>query len=136
MRVSSSSRPLGLWGGGPAGTPESAGQLRPHDAGTRILYTGLAGILAVLLGDWAWLTFVKGQASAESFQEAARVVATVGPASSADAPATYLVISAAAMLVTVVLTAAFTAGVVDRLLGPRLVGARDCRGRATSSSLV
>jgi voltage-gated potassium channel Kch len=113
-----------------------AGQLRPHDAGTRILLVGLAGILAVLLGDWAWLTFAAGHDSAESFQEAARVVATVGPAASAGASSHYLLVSAVAMLVTVVLTAAFTAGVVDRLLGPRLVGLIGARALPRSGHVV
>jgi len=113
-----------------------AGQLRPHDAGTRILLVGLAGILAVLLGDWAWLTLAAGHESVEAFHEAARVVATVGPATSAGAPTHYLLLSAVAMLVTVVLTATFTAGVVDRLLGPRLVGLVGARALPRSGHVV
>jgi hypothetical protein len=112
------------------------GQLRPHDAGTRILLVGLAGILAVLLGDWAWLTLVAGHESVDAFHEAARVVATVGPATSAGAPTHYLLLTAVAMLVTVVLTATFTAGVVDRLLGPRLVGLIGARALPRSGHVV
>ena len=113
-----------------------AGQLRPHDAGTRILFVGLAGILAVLLGDWAWLALVAGHESDEAFHEAARVVATVGPAKSGGAPTSYVLLSALAMLVTVVLTATFTAGVVDRLLGPRLVGLIGSRALPRSGHVV
>jgi voltage-gated potassium channel Kch len=98
-----------------------AGQLRPHDPGSGILLGGLVGILAVLLTDWAWLVFGAGHPTAKAFHEAARVVSTVGPADAGDSTAGYLLLSAVAMLVTVVLTAAFTAGVVERLLGPRLV---------------
>jgi len=112
------------------------GQLRPHDAGTRILFMGLAGLLAVLLGDWAWLTLGAGHGSAEAFHEAARVVAAVGPATSAGAPPGYLLVSGVAMLVTVVLTATFTAGVVDRLLGPRLVGLVGARALPRSGHVV
>ena len=70
------------------------GQLRPHDAGTRILLGGLAGILLVLMADWAWLTFAAGHGPADAFHEAARVVATVGPALPDHSPGSYLVISA------------------------------------------
>ena len=113
-----------------------AGQLRPHDTGSRILFAGLAGLLAVLLGDWAWLTLVAGHSSAGAFHEAARVVATVGPASAEGEPARYLLVSALAMLVTFVLTATFTAGLVDRLLGPRLVGLVGTRALPRSGHVV
>lgn len=112
------------------------GQLRPHDPGTRILLVGLAGILTVLLADWAWLTFAVGHRPADAFFEAARVVATVGPAMPDHAPGTYLVVSALAMLATVVLTAAFTAGVVERALGPRLVGLVGTRALPRSGHVV
>jgi hypothetical protein len=112
------------------------GQLRPHDAGTRLLLGGLAGLVAVLVGDWAWLTFGAGHAAAESFHEAARIVATVGPAPGSGKPAAYLLLSALAILATVVLTAAFTAGLVDRLLGPRLVGLVGPRALPRSGHVV
>ena len=113
-----------------------SGQLRPHDAGTRILLVGLVGIVAVLLADWAWLTFAAGHGPAYSLHEAARVVATVGPATTTGAPTHYLLAAALAMLVTIVLTAAFTAGVVDRLLGPRLVGLIGVRALPRSGHVV
>lgn len=112
------------------------GQLRPHDAGTRLLLGGLAGLAAVLVGDWAWLTFGSGHAAAASFHEAARIVATVGPAPGSGKPTAYLVLSALAILATVVFTAAFTAGVVDRLLGPRLVGLVGPRALPRSGHVV
>jgi voltage-gated potassium channel Kch len=99
-----------------------AGQLRPHDAGTRILLGGLVGMLAVLLGEWAWLVVLHGHASAEAFHEAARVVTTVGPATAPAGDARYLMLSAVGMLMTLMFAAMFTAGLVQRMLGPRLVG--------------
>ncbi|MCX5562916.1 TrkA family potassium uptake protein [Streptomyces sp. NBC_00038] len=96
-------------------------QLRPHDAGTRLLIVGMLAVLAVLAGDWAWLVG-HGHPPAEAFFDAARVVAGVGPAvAPADAHG-YQVLSALAMLGTVAFTALFTAGVVERMLGPRLIG--------------
>lgn len=99
-----------------------AGQFRPHDSGTRILLAGLVGILTVLLGDWAWLVTALGHPPAEALHEAVRVVTTVGPAATSAGHGTYLLLSALAMVTTLVFAAMFTAGLVDRLLGPRLVG--------------
>jgi hypothetical protein len=99
-----------------------AGQFRPHDSGTRILLAGLAGMLVVLIGDWAWLVTELAHPPAEALHEAARVVTTVGPAAPSQSHESYLVISALAMLATLMFAAMFTAGLVDRLLGPRLVG--------------
>ncbi|XRQ08935.1 potassium channel family protein [Actinomadura welshii] len=105
----------------PARLRRLAGQLRPHDAGTRIMLAGMAGMLAVLLGDWVWLLGL-GHAPAEAFFDAARVVTTVGPAAAPHHSALYEAVSGAAMLGTVIFSAMFTAGLVDRMLGPRLVG--------------
>jgi hypothetical protein len=99
-----------------------ASQFRPHDSGTRILLAGLAGILTVLVSDWVWLVTDLGHPPAEAFHEAARVVTTVGPATTGQGHETYVVMSALAMLATLMFAAMFTAGLVDRLLGPRLVG--------------
>ena len=98
-----------------------SGQLRVPDVGSRILLAGLGGLLLVLLADTAYLAWHEHLSPAVAFFEAARVIATVGPASAEHASTDYLVASSVAMLATVVLTAAFTAGVVERLLGPRLV---------------
>ncbi len=99
-----------------------SGQLRPHDPGSRILLAGLVGLLAVLLADFAYLVLRLHHGAALSFFDAARVVATVGPAAAPEEDRVYLVGQSLAILVTVVLTAAFTAGLVERLLGHRLVG--------------
>ncbi len=98
-----------------------AGQLRPHDAGTRIMLTGLLGMLAVLVGDLAWLLAL-GHHPAEALFDAARVVATVGPAAAPAHSTTYPVLASMAMLSTTVFSAMFTAGIIERMLGPRLVG--------------
>lgn len=96
------------------------GLLRPRDTGTRILFTGFAGLNLVLLLDWLWLAAGAGHSVVASLQEAVRVVTSVGPASSDHAPAAYTLFSCLAMLTTIVFTAMFTAGIVDRLVSPRL----------------
>lgn len=93
---------------------------RAHETGTRILMAGLLGLAVVLLGDWAWLTFGEGHGAVDAFHEAVRVVTTVGPAADPHGNEMYGLIASSAMLATIVFTAMFTAGVVDRLLGPRL----------------
>ncbi|QTZ90430.1 NAD-binding protein [Streptomyces auratus AGR0001] len=98
------------------------GQLQPHDADARLLLIGLLGIVAVLALDWAWLVSVFHRPVSTAFLEAARVVAGVGPAAPHDGHPGYEVVSGVAMLVTVGFTALLTAGIVDRLFGPRLVG--------------
>ena len=94
---------------------------RHHDAGTRLLLIGLLGLGAVLVSDFLWLVLVKQHPAGESFLEASRVVATVGPGPT-DVGGGYGLASAVAMLATVGFTAMFTAGLIDRLLEPRLLG--------------
>ncbi|WP_435602131.1 NAD-binding protein [Streptomyces sp. bgisy130] len=98
------------------------GQLQPHDADARLLLIGLLGIVTVLVLDWIWLVGVFHKPVSTAFLEAARVVAGVGPAAPHDGHPGYEVVSGVAMLVTVGFTALLTAGIVDRLFGPRLVG--------------
>lgn len=94
-------------------------QLWPHDAGARILVIGLLGMLAALLSDWAWL-MTEGVPAADAFQEAAAVVATVGPVAHHDTA--YAIFSGVSILLTLVFAGMFIAGLVEVLLGPRLVG--------------
>ncbi|MFJ9541408.1 potassium channel family protein [Streptomyces sp. NPDC101225] len=95
-------------------------QLRPHDAGTRVLVVGMLAVLAILLGDWVWLVG-HGHPAPEAFFDAARVVAGVGPAQAPARAHTYQVLAALAMLGTIAFSALFTAGVVERMLGPKLI---------------
>lgn len=98
------------------------GQLRPHDSGSMILLAGLVGIAGLLLVDTVIGLAVLHEPFVEAFHAAVRTVATVGPVPSDDLPAGYLVFSALAMLLTIGLTAMFTAGIVEHLLSGRLIG--------------
>ncbi|MFF0345182.1 NAD-binding protein [Kribbella sp. NPDC004875] len=86
----------------------------------RILAQGLAGLAVVLVLDWSWLALVAGHPPVAALGEAVRVLATVGPGPEHPSGA-YGLLSAFAMLATIVLTALFTAGLVDRFVEPRLV---------------
>jgi TrkA-N domain len=94
------------------------GLARSPDQGTQMLVIGLAGLLAILALDWAWLTFAEHHDPVAAVVQAVRVVATVGPAT--DMHGAHAVAASLAMLLTILLTAMFTAGFVDRLLSPRL----------------
>jgi voltage-gated potassium channel Kch len=96
-----------------------------------VLLGGFLGLLVVLTGDFVWLTVGDHRGPVASLFESARVVATVGPGPVAGSAA-YAVFSSLAMLATVGFTALFTAGLVDRMLEPRLVtlfGARSAPRR-------
>jgi hypothetical protein len=107
-----------------------------HEVGVRILLTGLLGLATVLVADWAWLVLGAGHGAVESFGEAVRVVTTVGPAGEVDGDPVYAVLASMAMLATIVFTAMFTAGVVDRLIGPRLTAVWGSRALPRSGHVV
>jgi len=98
-----------------------SGQLRAHDDSARILLAGLAGLVLVLLTDWVLSMTALHDGPLPSFYNAVRVIATVGPADAGGEPRSYLVVASTLMLITIVLTAIFTAGVVNRVLSGRSV---------------
>lgn len=98
------------------------GQLRPHDSGSTILLAGLAGIALLLVIDTVLGLTVLHEPFVEALHAAVRTVATVGPVPVDGAPAGYLLFAALAMLLTVGLTAMFTAGIVEHLLSGRMIG--------------
>jgi len=96
-------------------------RLRSFDSHTQLLMWGVFGLAVVLGVDWTWLSLGGHQNPVEALLEAARVIATVGPGPSGTTTA-YSLFSALAIITTVVLTAMFTAGLVQRLLEPGLLG--------------
>jgi voltage-gated potassium channel Kch len=97
------------------------GQLRPHDSGSLILLMGLAGILLLLTVDTLAGLLVLHETPIGAFHAAVRTVATVGPVPIEEDHPGYLLFAALAMLVTIGLTAMFTAGIVEHLLSGRLI---------------
>jgi hypothetical protein len=111
---------------GPDGRVRSAlrllrGQLRPAEDSGRTLLLGFGLLVAALAVDWLLSVTFLDESGLVALYVAARVVATVGPAESdLHAPDWYLAVSSALMLLTIASTAIFTAGLVNRLLSPRL----------------
>src|SRR5665811_2165560 len=103
-----------------------AGQVRPHDAATRFLFIGLSGLASILVLDWLLAVTALHENGIRALYIATRVVATVGlGAADAHAPGWYQ--ASASMLLTIVFTAVFTAGVINRLLSSRsiaIIGSR------------
>lgn len=114
----------GLW----SRVRDSVGQFAVHDDATRVLLLALAALAVVLATDWALSATVLDRGPAEAFYAATRVVTTVGPGDAeVHAQTWYLLLASAFMLATVIATAIFTAGVVDRVRSARslaLVGRR------------
>ena len=98
-----------------------AGAFNPTYAGARILFAGLLGLLLIFAIDAVLLATVLGIGAVDSIYGAARTLTTVAaePALS-TAPGWLKIVSAAGMLLTLAFAAMFTAGLVQRLLDPRL----------------
>ncbi len=93
------------------------------DATARMMLLGAGGLSAILVLDWVIGVLLLHQRVIETFFAAARVLATVGPAGTdGHLPQWYLVVSALLMLLAVVFTALFTAGLIDWFASARTVG--------------
>jgi len=96
--------------------------LHPFEPSARTLMAGLVGFLLLLLLDTVATVVVFDESLVEGFYAATKTIVTVGPNSLIDdGPGWFKVFSAMVMLAAVGFTAIFTAGVVNRLLAPRLV---------------
>ena len=99
----------------------ASSQMRPFDASSRLLVFGLGALLVVLATEILITMLSFDHPLPTAFYEAAKAVATVGPDRIAEGgPHWYQVVSGAAMLLSTALTAAATAGLVNRLLSRRL----------------
>jgi voltage-gated potassium channel Kch len=97
-------------------------QLRAFDISSRLLLGGVAGLLVILLGQAVLAAAVFDEAPLDALYESAKAVATVGPDAAAEhGPDWYRAVATAAMLTTTALTAAATAGLINRLVSRRLV---------------
>ena len=100
---------------------QAIGALNPAYAGARILIAGLIGLLLVLTLDTVLLAAVLGLGPVDAIYGAARTLTTVAAEPEiASGPQWLKLVSAASMLLTVAFAAMFTAGLVQRLLDPRL----------------
>jgi voltage-gated potassium channel Kch len=98
-------------------------QLRPPDRGAWLLLLGVGGLGLILLADTLLGWIVRGNDFIRSFYDATSTVTTLAPGHLIDTrPDWDQALSALMLLTSFVLTAMFTAGLVDRMLGTRLAG--------------
>lgn len=98
-------------------------QLRRNDEASRMMVLGLAGLVAVLLTDVTLRVLALHESVLDAFFTSTHVLAAVGfVESDHHEPSWYRLVSSTLVLVTIALTAIFTAGVVDRLLSARHTG--------------
>jgi voltage-gated potassium channel Kch len=98
-------------------------QLRPPDRGAWLLLIGVGGLGMILVVDTALGWLVRDESFITAFYSATSTVATLAPARLIDRrPSWDQGISALMLLTSLALTAMFTAGLVDRMLGTRLAG--------------
>ncbi|MFM9126644.1 MAG: NAD-binding protein [Solirubrobacterales bacterium] len=97
------------------------GAINPTYAGARILLAGLFGLLAIFVIDTLLLVTVLDLGAVDSIYGAARTLTTVAAEPAlATGPGWLKLVSAAGMLLTIAFAALFPAGLVQRLLDPRL----------------
>ncbi|HET6508007.1 MAG TPA: NAD(P)-binding protein [Baekduia sp.] len=98
-------------------------QLRPYDAGTRLLVLGVVGLAAIVTAETAVAALRFDHPLDRAFYEAAKTTAAVGPDAVAEhGPGWYAVAVGIAMLAGLALAAVATAGLVHRLTTRRLIG--------------
>jgi Trk K+ transport system NAD-binding subunit len=98
-------------------------QLRPDGHTSRLLLLCLAGLAALVCLDALVAWAARGESPVGALYTAVQVVATVGPAAGLDHGAAWQqLVAAGSMALALVLTAVFTAALVNRALSRRLTG--------------
>jgi Trk K+ transport system NAD-binding subunit len=96
---------------------------RPLDTSGRILVAGVVGFVAILALDTVVTGIALDEPPVEAFFAATKTLVTVGPNPVVDhASDWFKLFSAATMLAGLAFVALLTAGIVNRLLDPRLTG--------------
>lgn len=99
-----------------------ASLLHPYELSAKTLLAGLLGFVVILLTDALVVGLALHEQPLEALYLATRVIVTVGPNEGIDhGPAWLMTFSTVTMLAALAFTAIFTAGLINRLMGPRLV---------------
>jgi len=97
------------------------GALRPVDASARFLLLGLAGFVAILIGELALSLLALHEPGDTALYQSVKELLTVGPNVAVEhSSGAIKVVSALLMLAAMAFAAIVTAGIVNRLLDPRL----------------
>jgi len=97
--------------------------LKPFDHSAGLVFFGAVGLLAILVLETVTAALVLEQAAVDSFYGAVKTLVTVDPNPQVqDGPKWFKVVISLSMLVALLFAAAFTGGLVERLIGRNLTG--------------
>ena len=97
--------------------------LKPFDRSASLVFFGAIGLLMVLVFETVAAAIVLDQDLVDSFYGAVKTLVTVDPNPAVqDGPKWFKLVISASMLIALLFAAAFTGGLVERLIGRRLTG--------------
>jgi voltage-gated potassium channel Kch len=96
---------------------------RPFDRSAALVFFGAIGLVTILVAETIAAALVLDQSAVDAFYGAVKTLVTVDPNPEVqEGPAWFKVTISASMLVALLFAAAFTGGLVERLVGRRLTG--------------
>jgi voltage-gated potassium channel Kch len=97
--------------------------LKPFDRSAALVFFGAVGLLAILVGETVAAAIVLDQGLIDAFYGAVKTLVTVDPNPAVqDGPEWFKLAISISMLVALLFAAAFTGGLVERLIGRNLTG--------------
>jgi voltage-gated potassium channel Kch len=111
--------------------------LKPFDRSAALVFFGAVGLLLVLIFETVAAAIVLSQSIVDAFYGAVKTLVTVDPNPEVqDGPDWFKVAISASMLIALLFAAAFTGGLVERLIGRRLTGLLGRRAVPRSDHVV
>jgi voltage-gated potassium channel Kch len=111
--------------------------VKPFDRSAALVFFGAVGLLAVLVVETVAAALVLDQNLVDSFYGAVKTLVTVDPNPAVkDGPDWFKLAISASMLIALLFAAAFTGGLVERLIGRRLTGLLGRRAVPRSDHVV
>ena len=111
--------------------------LRPFDRSAALVFFGAVGLLLILIAETVAAAIVLDQSLVDAFYGAVKTLVTVDPNPEVqDGPEWFKVVISVSMLVALLFAAAFTGGLVERLIGRNLTGLLGRRAVPRSDHVV
>jgi voltage-gated potassium channel Kch len=111
--------------------------LRPFDRSAALVFFGAVGLVLILIAETVAAAIVLDQSLVDAFYGAVKTLVTVDPNPEVqDGPEWFKVVISVSMLVALLFAAAFTGGLVERLIGRNLTGLLGRRAVPRSDHVV
>jgi len=111
--------------------------LRPFDRSAALVFFGAVGLLVILVAETLAAAAVLDQGLVDAFYGAVKTLVTVDPNPDVqDGPSWFKLVISISMLVALLFAAAFTGGLVERLIGRNLTGLLGRRAVPRSDHVV